>query len=108
MIFRNTVSAPQVDGGTPHRDKHGIHRRIPGHRGPGVCRATFVVFARLQNIVRIRITRVERPAQLAGDHVITTYNTSRHIGADVIRNAATNDNRRTRQRRGRRQHVGGI
>ncbi len=58
------------------------------------------MLARLQAGVRILVTRVERPAHLAGDHIKTAQYAAWHIGLHVIRDASTDNHRRPGHRRG--------
>jgi len=108
VVQLGTFNTVDVGGRAAHRQEHGVHGRVVGHRRPAVRGAAHVGLASFRRLLVLRVARVERPAHLAGDHVETTDHAARHVGLDVVGYTAAHYYGSTGHQRCRGQLVVGV
>ncbi|MNZ45947.1 hypothetical protein D3C78_636150 [compost metagenome] len=97
-----------VGGRGAHRQEHGVHRRVVGHRRPAVRGAAHIGAAVGRSVAVLRVARVERPAHGTGEHVEATDHAAWHVGLDVVGDTAAYHHGGTGHQRCGRQLVVGV
>jgi len=97
-----------VSGRRAHRQEHGVHRRVVGHRRPAVRGAAHIGAAIGRRLAVFRVARVEGPAHFPGDNVETADHAAWHVGLDVVGDTAANHHGCTGHQRCGGQLVVGV